>query len=255
MRPCIHPSQVVSVDCNPAQSALLELKAVAIQQLEYEDVWQLFGEGVHPRIDEVRACACVGCGHGSVGSRNDLTQHGPVERMAACPCRMCSDSCLGFTSDRTRAPSQVYETHLAPFLSQTSNSFWSSRLWYFKQGLYFQGGMVRSCVLRVCLVRVGCVSDRDFKRFTPDAAQVLSVTTQVNTNVCACGRRASCAGCCSACWRSSALAALFAAWTACSSALSSTGRARLCGCSASWCRCCSSTVWCCGARRVPVFVG
>ncbi|KAG2493304.1 hypothetical protein HYH03_008440 [Edaphochlamys debaryana] len=44
---------VVSVDCNPAQSALLELKKVAIQNLEFEDVWQMFGEGVHPRIDEL----------------------------------------------------------------------------------------------------------------------------------------------------------------------------------------------------------
>lgn len=32
---------VVSVDCNPAQSSLLELKAVAIQQLEFEDVWKV----------------------------------------------------------------------------------------------------------------------------------------------------------------------------------------------------------------------
>lgn len=32
---------VVSVDCNPAQSSLLELKATAIQQLEFEDVWQV----------------------------------------------------------------------------------------------------------------------------------------------------------------------------------------------------------------------
>ena len=36
-----------SVDCNPAQSALLELKKVAIQRLPYEDVWKLFGEGRH----------------------------------------------------------------------------------------------------------------------------------------------------------------------------------------------------------------
>lgn len=32
---------VVSVDCNPAQSSLLELKSTAIQQLEFEDVWQV----------------------------------------------------------------------------------------------------------------------------------------------------------------------------------------------------------------------
>ena len=42
--------KVVSVDCNPAQTALLELKKLAIERLPYEDVWQLFGEGVHPHF-------------------------------------------------------------------------------------------------------------------------------------------------------------------------------------------------------------
>lgn len=79
---------VVSVDCNPAQSALLELKAVGLKQLDFEDFWQMFGEGRHPRIK------------------------------------------------------QLFETKLAPFLSQKSYEFWSTRLWYFKQGLYYQGGMV-----------------------------------------------------------------------------------------------------------------
>ena len=36
---------VVSVDCNPAQSSLLELKKAAINQLSYADVWAMFGEG------------------------------------------------------------------------------------------------------------------------------------------------------------------------------------------------------------------
>ncbi len=80
---------VVSVDCNPAQSSLLELKAVALKYLDYEDVWQMFGEGRHPRIRE------------------------------------------------------LFDTRLAPFLSQKALNFWSTRLWYFKQGLYYQGGMVR----------------------------------------------------------------------------------------------------------------
>ncbi|EIE24752.1 diacylglyceryl-N,N,N-trimethylhomoserine synthesis protein [Coccomyxa subellipsoidea C-169] len=78
---------VVSVDCNPAQSALLELKATGIRQLQFEDFWQLFGEGKHPKVD------------------------------------------------------RLYETKLAPFLTQTSHKFWKDRLWYFKQGLYYQGGM------------------------------------------------------------------------------------------------------------------
>ncbi|MEW5303500.1 MAG: hypothetical protein WDW38_001833 [Sanguina aurantia] len=88
---------VVSVDCNPAQSALLELKAVAIRELEFEDCWQMFGEGVHPHIQE------------------------------------------------------IYEHKLAPFLSQTSHRFWSQRLWYFKAGLYYQGGMGKLCYVLQCI--------------------------------------------------------------------------------------------------------
>ncbi|GAX75478.1 hypothetical protein CEUSTIGMA_g2921.t1 [Chlamydomonas eustigma] len=89
--------EVVSVDCNPAQTALLELKAVAIQQLGFEDTWQLFGEGVHPHIED------------------------------------------------------MFEKKLSPFLSQTSNNFWSKRLWYFKDGLYYQGGMGKLCWVLQCL--------------------------------------------------------------------------------------------------------
>ncbi len=37
----------------------------------------------------------------------------------------------------------LFERKLAPFLTQTSLAFWRSRLWYFQQGLYYQGGMVR----------------------------------------------------------------------------------------------------------------
>lgn len=41
---------VYSVDCNPAQSALLELKATACAHLPHDDVWALFGEGRHPNV-------------------------------------------------------------------------------------------------------------------------------------------------------------------------------------------------------------
>jgi betaine lipid synthase len=37
---------------------------------------------------------------------------------------------------------RLFETRLAPFLSQKAFNFWSMRLWYFKEGLYYQGGMV-----------------------------------------------------------------------------------------------------------------
>jgi len=83
--------EVVSVDCNPAQSALLELKKQSILSLDYADHWELFGEG----------------------------KHSGVERL--------------------------YERDLAPFLTQTSHNFWKDRLHYFRQGLYYQGGMGKVC--------------------------------------------------------------------------------------------------------------
>ena len=46
-------SSVHSVDMNPAQSYLLELKKTCIQKLGYEDVWRLFGEGAHPRAKQL----------------------------------------------------------------------------------------------------------------------------------------------------------------------------------------------------------
>ena len=81
--------RVVSVDCNPAQSSLLELKCVGVKHLAYEDFWLLFGEGRHPDFD------------------------------------------------------RLYETRLAPFLSQTGKAFWDARKGYFSpsRGLYHQGGM------------------------------------------------------------------------------------------------------------------
>lgn len=44
-------NHVTSVDVNPAQSALLELKTIALQELSHEDIWLLFGEGRHKHIE------------------------------------------------------------------------------------------------------------------------------------------------------------------------------------------------------------
>ena len=44
---------VYSVDCNPAQNSLLELKRTAIRRLSYEDVWLMFGEGKHPNFERL----------------------------------------------------------------------------------------------------------------------------------------------------------------------------------------------------------
>ncbi len=73
------------------------------RELEYEDVWAMFGEGRHPHIE------------------------------------------------------RLYETKLAPFLSQSANHFWQSRLWYFKQGLYYQGGMVRALLMQ-CIHEIDCTT-------------------------------------------------------------------------------------------------
>ena len=40
----------------------------------------------------------------------------------------------------------LFESRLGPFLSEKAYKFWAERLWYFKQGLYYQGGMVRDGV-------------------------------------------------------------------------------------------------------------
>jgi betaine lipid synthase len=45
--------EVVSVDVNPAQTALLELKCVAIKYLNYDDFWKMFGEGKHEDFNDI----------------------------------------------------------------------------------------------------------------------------------------------------------------------------------------------------------
>ncbi|MCO5608184.1 hypothetical protein L7F22_062390 [Adiantum nelumboides] len=80
---------VVSVDINPAQSYLLELKRAAILRLQYSDVWSMFGEGVHPQFPT------------------------------------------------------LLQTELNPFLSQGASKFWHNKSYYFKNGLYYHGGMGR----------------------------------------------------------------------------------------------------------------
>lgn len=85
---------VVSVDVNPAQTALLELKSISVKHLEYEDVWKLFGEGYHENFE------------------------------------------------------YLFANKLSPFLSDSSNKFWKSRLHYFKNnGLYSYGSMGKTSIL------------------------------------------------------------------------------------------------------------
>ncbi len=43
-----NPVQIDCIDMNSRQNALLQLKIVAIQHLEYNDFWKIFGEGRHP---------------------------------------------------------------------------------------------------------------------------------------------------------------------------------------------------------------
>lgn len=97
--------QVVSVDVNPAQTALLELKSLATQRLEYNDFWMMFGEGVHPDFEN------------------------------------------------------LYESQIAPFLSETSRQFWDTHKYYFSArcgGLYSQGSMGKlSVIVRKGLAALG----------------------------------------------------------------------------------------------------
>jgi S-adenosylmethionine-diacylglycerol 3-amino-3-carboxypropyl transferase len=47
------PARVHAVDANPRQTALLELKIAGIRALGFEDYFQLFGAGRHPRFREL----------------------------------------------------------------------------------------------------------------------------------------------------------------------------------------------------------
>jgi S-adenosylmethionine-diacylglycerol 3-amino-3-carboxypropyl transferase len=45
--------RIHSVDANPRQTALLELKLAGIRRLDFDDFFQVFGEGHHPRFREL----------------------------------------------------------------------------------------------------------------------------------------------------------------------------------------------------------
>ncbi|WVQ75099.1 hypothetical protein IAR50_004708 [Cryptococcus sp. DSM 104548] len=47
------PARIHAVDMNPCQGHILELKLAAIQSLEYNDFWLIFGEGRHPDFDKL----------------------------------------------------------------------------------------------------------------------------------------------------------------------------------------------------------
>ncbi|GAA5964164.1 hypothetical protein JCM3765_005359 [Sporobolomyces pararoseus] len=47
------PRRIHTVDFNPCQGHLLELKLACINALEYDDFWLMFGEGKHPRFREL----------------------------------------------------------------------------------------------------------------------------------------------------------------------------------------------------------
>ena len=47
------PRHIHAVDANPRQTALLELKLAGIRRLQFDDFFALFGEGRHPRFDQI----------------------------------------------------------------------------------------------------------------------------------------------------------------------------------------------------------
>ncbi len=48
-----HPARINCVDVNPRQNALLQLKLATFQKAAFEDLFQLFGQGRHPEIQEL----------------------------------------------------------------------------------------------------------------------------------------------------------------------------------------------------------
>jgi len=114
------PARVVGVDMNPCQTYLVLLKKTAIQQLPYEDVWLMFGEGRHPNIRDVYARHL----------RPFLPQVRPREPL---PCAhfLARLTHIGIDPARMRVI----------FLGQDADAFWSRRLHYFDTCLYYYGGM------------------------------------------------------------------------------------------------------------------
>ena len=47
-----NPSEIHCVDMNPRQNALLELKKAVINQGEHDDLFQMFGNGVHNKVHD-----------------------------------------------------------------------------------------------------------------------------------------------------------------------------------------------------------
>ena len=49
----VGPQHVYAVDMNPRQNALLELKMEGIRKLDFQDFFQLFGEGYHQQVSKI----------------------------------------------------------------------------------------------------------------------------------------------------------------------------------------------------------
>jgi hypothetical protein len=103
-------------------------------------------------------CTLCGASHGSLTLHTPpLPPDTPDTPLFCCPCPRATTLAL-FSKQRPSLTHQtqmfgegvhpdierLFETRLAPFLSQKAFNFWSTRLWYFQTGLYYQGGMVRA---------------------------------------------------------------------------------------------------------------
>ena len=49
----MEPAHIDSVDANPRQTALLELKIAGIRKLDHDDFFRIFGDGYHPKFAEL----------------------------------------------------------------------------------------------------------------------------------------------------------------------------------------------------------
>jgi len=151
---------VVTVDCNPAQSALIELKKAAIQRLPFEDVWALFGEGRHPRFEHLFLTQLgphmseksyrfwqQRCGRGVAGCEDSRSMR------AACGSgRALARHLTDARACAARLRRQCRDTR--PADHSASSPRLPRRTHYFQQGLYYQGGMGKLCHVMHVLCRL-----------------------------------------------------------------------------------------------------
>lgn len=92
--------------------------------------------------DPIQALILFGEKSSLDGSLGNVAGHAFVQLLTMCRQLPFEDVWKLFGEGKHSNARQLYESKLAPYLTQASSNFWSKRLWYFDKGLYFQGGQV-----------------------------------------------------------------------------------------------------------------